>query len=710
MNLLHHRVGPGTAASPSRLATLDAVWASLNRTALWIAAVLGPVSVVAYAVGLQMTGHAGMIVLVAAGTAISVVAAWNLRRGHDSLEAVLVLASIGTVAGAWPAPPVVRGMLWTALAVFAVAAALLLSRRSARRTVVVISLLAATPVAWPAFGLASPGEAALALGVAGASIFFGVLSVSMARRALEESESSRIAIFRRVPVGLFRATPDGHFLDANPAMLEILGHEPGRDLSELSLPELYADPREGREYLKNLAESDGPQRFAVRMVRVDGSTIWVRGHAQVVAGPDGTSSYLEGTIEDITQRREAEQASRRHEQRFRTLFDAAPIGLVEEDFSAVRDRFATLRETGVTDLAAHLARSPLELAELVRRIHVIDVNPAGIDLVGATSKQEAIEELRHPSASLMPAYEERFTSLWRDEDRGDVDAVLARPDGIDQYVHLHWAMSRSDEGVDPSRVVMAIADVTALRAAERGLAELVRSKDEIVASVSHELRTPITTIMGMSLELRDNADLLTPEERNEFVGLIADQSRELSNIVEDLLVAARVDQDRLVIRAEPVDLATEVPRIVSSTTTGHRAEVETPHGPHVAWCDPLRVRQIIRNLLTNADRYGGDTVRVEVAGTDQRVSIRVCDDGDGVAPHQREAIFEPYHRADEAGLPGAIGLGLPVSRKLARLMGGDLVYVHAEGETVFELVLPAREPDRPRPIRPRREVPTPGRR
>ncbi len=236
-------------------------------------------------------------------------------------------------------------------------------------------------------------------------------------------------------------------------------------------------------------------------------------------------------------------------------------------------------------------------------------------------------------------------------------------------------------------MIMAVVNVTPLKAAERGLAELVKSKDELVASVSHELRTPITTIMGLSLELRDNTALLTEDERVEFVGLIADQSRELSNIVEDLLVAARVDQDRLVINAENVDLAAEVPRIVTSTTTRKTPDVAVENGI-VAWADPLRFRQILRNLLTNADRYGGESVRVRVEADATRARILVSDDGEGVAPHEREAIFEPYHRAQEAGMPGAIGLGLPVSRRLARMMGGDLVYAHADGETVFEISLP----------------------
>jgi PAS domain S-box-containing protein len=689
MTVLRPRVAPNATAFSSRVSTLDEVWQSLNRRALWIAAILGPPSVVTYAIALQLTGQPGFAVLVFTGTGVSASAAWSLHRGRNSVEAVLVFGSIGVVAGATAATPLIRGVLWTALVVFAVAGALVLPRAAARRTVSIIALLAITPAAWPLLDLASAADAALTLVLAGTSMFFGVLAVTLARRALEESEQSRIAMFRRVPVGLFRAAPDGRLLDANPAMLEILGHEAEYELANLSLPELYADPREGRKYLEGLSVGGAARRFAVQMMRSDGSAIWVRGVVQAVADLDGTVRYIEGTIEDITQRREAEQASERHEQRFRTLFDSAPIGLFEQDFSFAAERLAELRAIGVSDLAAHFERDPREFSELVRRVHVIDVNAAGVELLGATTKQEAIELIRRADG-LRPVFAAQLHAIWEGRERSDVEARVARADGIDQYFHVHSAMPRIDGTLEPSRMIVAVANVTPLKAAERGLAELVRSKDELVASVSHELRTPITTIMGLSLELRDNASMLSDEERSEFVGLIADQSRELSNIVEDLLVAARVDQDRLVINAEVVDLASEVPRIVASTTTRKQATIAVPEGS-VAWADPLRFRQILRNLLTNADRYGGETIGVRVENDAGRARVLVCDDGAGVAAHEREAIFEPYHRAQEAGLPGAIGLGLPVSRRLARLMGGDLVYAHADGETIFEIGLPLPE-------------------
>jgi two-component system sensor histidine kinase KdpD len=97
----------------------------------------------------------------------------------------------------------------------------------------------------------------------------------------------------------------------------------------------------------------------------------------------------------------------------------------------------------------------------------------------------------------------------------------------------------------------------------------------------------------------------------------------------------------------------------------------------------------LRNLLSNAKRYGGSTVRISAVIDGESALVSVFDNGPGVPEGDEDIIFEPYIRStrDEA-LPGSIGLGLPVSRRLARLMGGDLVYRY-DGGSVFEVRLPA---------------------
>jgi len=106
--------------------------------------------------------------------------------------------------------------------------------------------------------------------------------------------------------------------------------------------------------------------------------------------------------------------------------------------------------------------------------------------------------------------------------------------------------------------------------------------------------------------------------------------------------------------------------------------------------DPARVRQILRNLISNAHRYGGDKVKITATSTKSSAHVTVVDNGPGVPEAQRERIYEPYQRAHESeGITASIGLGLTVSLQLARLMGGDLTYRFDEGQSIFELVLPS---------------------
>ncbi len=226
--------------------------------------------------------------------------------------------------------------------------------------------------------------------------------------------------------------------------------------------------------------------------------------------------------------------------------------------------------------------------------------------------------------------------------------------------------------------------------AQNRLEELVRSKDELVAAVSHELRTPLTAVLGLAVELSQRWPSLAAAEISEFTTIISEQSRDMADIVEDLLVAARADLGTLSIRPDKVDLRAEVDSVISTGSVRVRSGGLGVDGEAVyAWADPLRCRQVIRNLVTNALRYGGDQVRVQVKADGGRAVVEVADDGQGLAGDEGARVFEPYYRARQAPTqPGSVGLGLAVSRQLARLMGGDVRYLRRDGWTVFSLELP----------------------
>lgn len=242
------------------------------------------------------------------------------------------------------------------------------------------------------------------------------------------------------------------------------------------------------------------------------------------------------------------------------------------------------------------------------------------------------------------------------------------------------------------------------RQARRRLEELVGAKDEFVASVSHELRTPLTAVVGLTQELREGYSGFDAGEVAEFLDLIADQSAEVTAIVHDLLVVARSDIGRLSVELGDVDLRKSIAAVLRVLPKPEQSTVAVAGAAPVAQADETRVRQILRNLVSNAVRYGGQRREVLLAADEQWAIVEVRDDGAGIPPEHRQLIFEPYHRVhDRSGQPASVGLGLTVSRQLARLMGGDLVYSYADGWSSFVCTLPAAGRSNSHPPRPNLE-------
>jgi two-component system sensor histidine kinase ChiS len=237
-----------------------------------------------------------------------------------------------------------------------------------------------------------------------------------------------------------------------------------------------------------------------------------------------------------------------------------------------------------------------------------------------------------------------------------------------------------------------VVDLSDRIRAEHALQELVRSKDEFVASVSHELRTPLTVVHGLAMELRDHWSSFSADEAEDLVSMVVDQSGEIANLVEDLLVSARTEAGSLSIQLEHVDVREQIERVLESVGDRFAEHLTQAAESLIVTADPTRFRQIIRNLVTNADRYGGENLQIVSMVVDGMGVIRVIDDGAGVAIDHIDRVFEPYARAhDGPGQPAAVGLGLTVSRKLARLMGGDLTYRYEADRSVFELTIPTAE-------------------
>jgi len=214
---------------------------------------------------------------------------------------------------------------------------------------------------------------------------------------------------------------------------------------------------------------------------------------------------------------------------------------------------------------------------------------------------------------------------------------------------------------------------------------LNKDKNEFIAGLSHELRTPLTTIFGFSEVLLDEGGL--DSNATELVGHINAGAADLSRMVDDLLAAARMDADALTTRPQTVDLAEQID-IVTAPYLRAEENLDLRTSPVQVYADPLHVRQIIHNLVSNARRHGGDRTVISCSERAGKAVLIVADDGEGVSAEAREKLFQRFsNRGREALVAGSVGLGLAISQELAMRMGGHIRYEYLDGWATFSLSL-----------------------
>lgn len=337
--------------------------------------------------------------------------------------------------------------------------------------------------------------------------------------------------------------------------------------------------------------------------------------------------------------------------------------------------------SGTDDLTAFFRRTPVALYRTAPDGQVLAANEALAQLLG----YETVDALRRVLPSVASVYVEpakREEWLQVISDVGivyDFDVQLARPDGSTIWVQDTARAVRDDSG----QILYfegALIDVSEKVAARR-------TRDMFIATVSHELRNPIAAMLGLGEELSKGYETFSDQERREIAHLIARQAEDASWLIEDLLVAHREDTGRIVHSPEDFDLTKEVERVLEVVDAPVTVEVDG--GDPIVSADPRRVRQIIRNLVDNAMRYGGDDIRVRIETGSNQVTLEVCDSGGPIPPEEVANIFEAFRTRDDTSHPKSVGLGLSVAQKLARMMGGDLGYEHRSGYSRFIVTLPA---------------------
>lgn len=334
-----------------------------------------------------------------------------------------------------------------------------------------------------------------------------------------------------------------------------------------------------------------------------------------------------------------------------------------------------------SELGDLFARVPVALYRTDEVGNLLVANEALVRLLGYDDMDHLMSSLTSVSRVYVdPSDRERWVKEMGEKDLVfDFDVEFERADGTTIWVQDTARAIRDDEG-DLMYYEGALIDVTDKVAA-------TKARDQFLATVSHELRNPIAAVVGLSHELADRYDSFDDEERRDMSEVIARQADDASWLIEDLLVAYRDDMSGVSISPEEFDLTQATLQILEVVTED--VKVEAPASTVVVRADPRRTRQIVRNLVNNAVNHGGDDILIRIDGGHDTGDVMICDNGERIPDHDIEQIFQPFKRGPRSSHPTSVGLGLPVARELARLMGGDVIYRHEDGYSIFTLKLPA---------------------
>lgn len=380
----------------------------------------------------------------------------------------------------------------------------------------------------------------------------------------------------------------------------------------------------------------------------------------------------------------------------RTQPDAPSIGAAA---SPLLQELGDVLELGVLELDCSL------IVRGCNRWLATAIGAAGSDLIGRSLFDVFPELEGSPAEQAFRRALDGVTTVWSQPFHGFL-LPLDAPPGHEDFDRMQQSARVTPllrEG-EVDGVLALVQDVTervsreqALRHALRAAEVASQAKSEFLAAMSHELRTPLGAIVGyMELLLADMVGTLEPLQRS-YLGRVRAAARHLITIIEEILSFSRLEAGKQPVYVEDVDaieLARDVKELLEpqATQKGLALVLELPPAAVPLRTDTTKLRQILINLLGNAIKFtDSGRVSLELSCADERVVFLVRDTGSGITNADAARIFEPFTQVDQSlrRVKGGTGLGLPVSRRLSRLLAGDLTVDSVVGEgTTFTLSLP----------------------
>ncbi len=517
-----------------------------------------------------------------------------------------------------------------------------------------------------------------------------------ARKHAEANLYERESLFRALatvsPVGIFRTDADGNCIYVNERWSQISG---------LSLDEAlgmgWANgvfPEDRAAVFTGWVEASRAQRPFVAEYRFfskgSGTVTWVLGQAVAETNAAGQVTGSVGTLTDITERKQTEEALRENRAFLRRITSIAPTILYIYDLREARNVWIN------DSMFATLGYTPADVAAM------------GPDLLG--------QLLHHADAERYVAHLEHLRQLLPDQ-MAEFEYRMRHKDGSWRWLASREMVYMRDDTGPVTQIIGAAYDVTERRQAEYERAQLLEReqqarraaqdavdiRDAFLSIAAHELKNPLTTLLGNAQLLRRRADRAgTYAERDvRIFSSIAEQATRMNQLIAALLDSSRLETGQLQIVPAPLDLVALVQRVLDelvSTLEQHHLSWQAPAQQIVISGDELRLTQVLQNLLGNAIKYSpqGGTITVQ-AGQDAATGwVAIRDQGLGIPAEAIPQLFRRFFRAENVTQQriSGIGVGLYVVHEIVTLHGGRVEVESQEGRgSTFTVRLPLAQAD-----------------
>ncbi|MGC1614457.1 MAG: PAS domain S-box protein, partial [Candidatus Acidiferrum sp.] len=490
--------------------------------------------------------------------------------------------------------------------------------------------------------------------------------------ALRKNEARFTELFETLQEGIYITTPDGSILDANPALVRMLGYDSKEELLSKKVQEIITDHAERKALVQEVERQNAPQGREVNLLRKDGSPIVCLNTAAAVRDTSSRVIRYQGSIMDITARRQMERQLHKEQEFARRLVDNFPDLILVVD-STSHYTFVSPRCKEI--LGYELAET--ENMELGGRTHSEDL-PGLLDLF----------------ADIL-AGRQNYASL---------EVRVRHKLGDWRRIRFNFS-PLADETGKIEGVVLSGRDVTELKRLEEQLiqAEKLAAMGQMLAGVAHELNNPLTAILGVTELLREGQT--DQEATKRQLELTHRQARRAARIVQNLLEFSRPASPQ----KKPVDLNSILDRTLQLHEHSlRRSNVEVdfrpqPDLPGVIG-DANQLIQVFLNLVTNAEQAIREVresgrIQIRFSRIGSRVSVAFQDDGVGIRPDSVARLFDPFYTTKRPG--GGTGLGLSICLSIIREHGGT---IEAEalpaGGSAFTVYLPLALGEKPSPLPP----------